>query len=114
MRILAIAFVAFTMLSGTMLCGVALAADGDDAAPSDAPAHVDDATFDANFQCPETLADQDTREAELHRYAAWARAVHPEWNFKKRLDVRYGLLRRHACAQTMANIASSTKPAFGP
>ena len=104
MRSFAIALVAFTMLSA-----MALAADDEDAVPL-----VDDATFDANFQCPETLADADAREAEIHRYLAWARAVHPDWNFRKRLDVRYGLLRRHACAQTMANIATAAHPAFGP
>ncbi len=109
MRVIVIALAAFTMLSGS-----ALAADSDDTDAPDTPALVDDATFDANFQCPETLADQDAREAEYQRYAAWARAAHPEWNFKKRLDVRYGLLRRHACAQTMANIASAERPAFGP
>jgi len=109
MRTFAIALAAFTMLSGA-----ALAADGDDAAsPPDAPALLDDATFDANFQCPETLADQDAREDEFHRYLAWARAAHPDWSFRKRLDVRYGLLRRHACARTLANIASSARPPFG-
>ena len=108
MRSFAIALAAFTMLSGA-----ALAADSDDTASSDAPALVDDATFDANFQCPETLADTDSREAEFHRYVAWAKAVHPDWTFRKRLDVRYGLLRRHACAQTLANIASSARRAFG-
>lgn len=109
MRVFAIAFVAFTMLSGAALA----ADDGDDASAPDTPALVDDATFDTNFQCPETLADQDAREDELHRYVAWARATHPDWNFRKRLDVRYGLLRRHACAQTLANIAASARPAFG-
>ncbi|MEI9988498.1 MAG: hypothetical protein WDM86_00525 [Rhizomicrobium sp.] len=106
MRVIAIALIAFATLSGP-----AFAADGDDAA---APALVDDATFDAAFQCPETLAGADAREDELQRYAAWAKAMHPDWNFRKRLDVRYGLLRRHACAQTMANIAAAARPAFGP
>ncbi len=105
MRTFAIALAAFTILSG-----MAFAAEGDDTAP----ALVDDATFDAAFQCPETLADADAREDELHRYAAWARAMHPDWTFRKRLDVRYGLLRRHACARTMANIAAAARPAFGP
>jgi hypothetical protein len=108
MRSFAIALVAFTMLSGAALAG-----DRDDTAASDAPAIVDDATFDAGFQCPETLSTEDSREAEFYRYVAWARAVHPDWNFKKRLDVRYGLLRRHACTQTLANIAFSGRPAFG-
>ncbi|MEJ0024422.1 MAG: hypothetical protein WDN01_00215 [Rhizomicrobium sp.] len=106
MRIFATALVAFIILSGA-----ARAADGDDAGTL---ALVDDASFDAAFQCPETLADADAREAELHRYAAWAKAMHPDWSFRKRLDVRYGLLRRHACAQTMANIAAAARPAFAP
>ncbi len=107
MRTFVIALAAFTMLSGAALAG-------DDTDAPDAPALVDDATYDANFQCPETLADADAREDQFHRYVAWARAVHPDWSFRKRLDVRYGLLRRHACVQTMANIASAARPAFGP
>ncbi len=78
------------------------------------PPLLDDATFDAQFQCPETLADADAREDALHRYAAWAKETHPDWNLRKRMDVRYGLLRRHACVATMANIADSAKPPFRP
>jgi len=110
----------------TMLAVPAFAADGDDAdapaAPAAAAATVDDATpdrgplddaaFDAQFQCPETIHDADARIEEMQRYVDWAREVHPDWTFKKRLDVRYGLLRRHACAQTLAKIASSAQLAF--
>ena len=111
MRLFAVAFVAFTMS-----CGAGLAQSDDDAAPapSDAPALLDDASFDAQFQCPETLPDKDSRLAEYDRWTDWARAAHPDWTFKKRLDVRYGLLRRHACAVTLANIANSNRAPFGP
>ena len=107
MKTLAIALVAFTMISAP-----ALATDPDDTA--DAPALVDDTTFDAQFQCPETIADPDERVDEFARYVAWAKEVHPDWGFRKRLDVRYGLLRRHGCAVTLAKIASSERPPFGP
>ncbi|MEI9886525.1 MAG: hypothetical protein WDN08_08480 [Rhizomicrobium sp.] len=79
----------------------------------DAPAPLDDVAFDAAFLCPETLAGADSRIEELARYFAWAKLRHPDWNFRKRLDVRYGLLRRHACAITLAQMASSARPAFG-
>ncbi|HXC54435.1 MAG TPA: hypothetical protein VNU97_04005 [Rhizomicrobium sp.] len=108
MRVFAVTVVAFTMLSGA-----AFAADPDDAA-TPAPAALDDAAFDAQFQCPEALADKDSRIDAYHRYVDWAKDQHPDWNFKKRLDVRYGLLRRHACAVTLANAAAAARPPFGP
>lgn len=77
-------------------------------------AAIDDQTFDAQFRCPESLANDDDRVDEYQHYLAWSRVRHPDWSFKKRLDVRYGLLRRHACAQTLRNDASSALPAFGP
>jgi hypothetical protein len=85
-----------------------------DATPVETPALVDDATYDARFQCPETLSSRDARIEEYATWTAWARAAHPDWNFKKRLDVRYGLLRRHGCTVTLAAIANSEKPPFGP
>ena len=88
----------------------ALADDTDANTPS--AATLDDAAFDAQFQCPETLGDRDSRLEEIQRYQSWARDHHPDWNLKKRLDVRYGLLRRHACAVTLANVAASAKPPF--
>jgi hypothetical protein len=122
----------FIVLSATltMLAAPVFAAAGDDAtaptppaatAPAPAtddtpaPEHrgpLDDASFDAQFQCPETIRNADDRIEEMQRYVDWAREAHPDWSFRKRLDVRYGLLRRHACAQTLANIASSAQPAF--
>ena len=101
------------------LLSMTASAVAQDAAPDPNPAEEaqtvpDDATVDAQFQCPETLADNDSRIEEYARFLAWAREAHPDWNFRKRLDVRYGLLRRHACAVTLANMASSTKPPFGP
>jgi hypothetical protein len=108
-----------------LLAAPAFAADGDDgdapAAPAAAAATddtaadrgpLDDATFDAQFQCPETIHDADARIEEMQRYVDWVREVHPDWTFRKRLDVRYGLLRRHGCAQTLAKIASSAQAAF--
>ncbi len=107
----------------TMLAAPVFAADGDDdTAPPAADAtadtsdadrgRLDDAAFDAQFQCPETFREADARIEEFQRYVEWAREVHPDWNFRKRLDVRYGLLRRHNCAETLARIASSAQPAF--
>ena len=75
---------------------------------------IDDVTLDAQFRCPETLTTPDERLDEIERYYVWARARHPDWNMRKRLDVRYGLLRRHACAATLRNVASSAGPAFPP
>ena len=97
-----------------LLGGPALAAVNDDPSDSDAPAvsTLDDASFDSQFQCPETLADRDARMDEALRYQAWARLNHPGWNLRKRMDVRYGLLRRHACAVTLANVAASARPPF--
>jgi hypothetical protein len=107
MRAVAGSFVALVLLT-------AAAAAGDLADDPSSLARIDDAAYDAGFQCPETLADPDQREEDLARFMAWAKLRHPDWNLKKRLDVRYGLLRRHGCAATLANIASSTKPAFAP
>lgn len=78
------------------------------------PPDQSDAVFDAQFVCPETLADRDARIDEYEHYMDWAQEHHPDWNLRKRLDVRYGLLRRHECAQTLAHLASSQRPAFGP
>jgi hypothetical protein len=75
-------------------------------------ADMDDAAFDAQFQCPETLATADDREEEFGRYTAWAHLRHPEWSFQKRLDARAALLHRHACAATLAKVTSSSQPAF--
>ncbi len=95
-----------------LLTGVAETAAAQDASDNDAAR--DDAAFDAQFQCPETIADKDARLEEIERYQAWASEHHPDWNLRKRLDVRYGLLRRHACAVTLANVAASARPPFGP
>ena len=87
----------------------------DDTAPDTAPPvpiAADDTTFDAQFQCPETIADRDARIDEILAYESWARDHHPDWTFRKRLDVRYGLLRRHACTVTLANLAASARPPF--
>lgn len=75
-------------------------------------ADMDDAAFDAQFACPETLASEDDRLEEFERYTAWAHLRHPDWNFQKRLEVRAGLLRRHACTATLANVTNSGQPAF--
>ena len=95
---------------------LASAASAADTSPDDSVilAHIDDATYDAGFQCPETLASPELREDDLVRFMAWAKLRHPDWNLRKRLDVRYGLLRRHGCAATLANIATSSQPAFRP
>ena len=84
----------------------------DTIANSSSLSDIDDVTVDFRFQCPETLSSGDTRLDENARYYAWARARHPDWNFRKRVDVRYGLLRRHTCAVTLANITASAGPAF--
>jgi hypothetical protein len=101
---------------GLSLIGAASAANTPVEAPDDSVilANVDDAAYDAGFQCPETLAGDDQREEDLARFMDWARLRHPDWNFRKRLDVRYGLLRRHACAVTLANMSASAQPAFAP
>lgn len=88
--------------------------DSDNTADDTAVSAIDDATFDDQFQCPETLTDADARLDAYQRYDGWARLRHPDWNLRKRLDVRYGLLRRHSCAVTLANIAASARPAFQP
>jgi hypothetical protein len=75
-------------------------------------ADMDDASFDAQFQCPETLANADEREEAFERYTTWVTLRHADWNFRKRLDVRAGLLRRHACTTTLANVSASALPAF--
>ncbi|HUO89084.1 MAG TPA: hypothetical protein VMU08_07910 [Rhizomicrobium sp.] len=109
------AFVSMVAAIGLSFAGGASAAEPG-AAPDDSVivANIDDATYDAGFQCPEGLGDPDAREEDLARFMAWAKLRHPDWNFRKRLDVRYGLLRRHACAVTLANITASAQPAFAP
>ncbi len=79
----------------------------EDASGQPAPAGLDDAAFDAQFVCPENLATADDRIDEVARYLGWAKARHPDWSVKKTLDVRYGLLRRHNCTKTLANIQNS-------
>lgn len=102
-----IVFAAVAVLS------MSVAAFADDTADQTAVAQQD-ADFDAQFVCPETISDHDARIEEFQTYMDWAKAHHPDWNLRKRLDVRYGLLRRHACATTLANLAASQRPAFGP
>ena len=75
-------------------------------------ADMDDATYDAQFACPETLPTADDREEEFERYTAWTHLRHPDWNFRKRLEVRTSLLHRHACAATLAKMTDSAAPAF--
>ena len=104
MRILAGALVAIFMFA-------APAAFADDIA---SVSGLDDAAVDARFQCPETIADADGRLDEFQRYQAWATDRHPDWNLRKRTDVRYGLLRRHACAATLAHLAASARAPFAP
>jgi hypothetical protein len=89
---------------------LALPALADDVAPPD----QGDVAFDAQFVCPDAIADRDARIDEFQRYMDWTRDHHPDWDLRKRLDVRYGLLRRHACAVTLAHLAASQRPAFGP
>jgi hypothetical protein len=113
---------AATLFALTVLAAPALAADGDaapappapDAAAPDTDTPADDATFDAQFQCPEALPSNDDRIDEFQHYIAWAKRAHPDWSLRKRMDVRYGLLRRHGCATTIANIAGAAKPPFAP
>jgi hypothetical protein len=75
-------------------------------------ADMDDATYDAQFACPETLPTADDREEEFERYTTWAHLRHPDWNFQRRLEARTGLLRRHNCTATLAKVTSSGEPAF--
>jgi hypothetical protein len=92
---------------------MSVAALADDASDQSVMAQQD-AEFDAQFVCPETITDRDARIEELQTYMDWAKTHHPDWNLRKRMDVRYGLLRRHACATTLANLAASQRPAFAP
>ena len=75
-------------------------------------ADMDDAAYDAQFACPETLPTADDREEEFGRFTAWAHLRHPGWNFQQRLEARTGLLRRHACTDTLAKVTASGQPAF--
>ena len=75
-------------------------------------ADMDDATYDAQFVCPETLPTADDREEEFERYTTWAHLRHADWNFQTRLAVRTALLRRHACTATLAKVTSSGQAAF--
>ncbi len=105
-----------TLALAAVLVGAqdARADDWDGAADDATLSAIDDATFDAQFQCPEAFADADARIDEFQRFDGWARLRHPDWNLRKRLDVRYGLLRRHACAVTLAKLVSSARPPFAP
>ena len=73
---------------------------------------ISDEAFDAQFQCPENETP-DQRTDDLQRYMSWAKVNHPDWSFRKRLDARYGLLRRHDCGETLSNLAASARPPFG-
>lgn len=111
MRIFAIALMA------GLVGGVAQGALADDSTDTTGEVRVvalDDTAFDAQFQCPETITDPDARIDAFARYTEWARQQHPDWNLRKRLDVRYGLLRRHACAVTLAKLAESHRAPFAP
>ena len=110
MRVLA-ALAVVLLLSGTSFAAV----NDDGASDTDAPAvtTTDDATFDSQFQCPETITDRDAQIEDALAYQAWAHLNHPDWSLRKRMDVRYGLLRRHACTVTLANVAASALPPFG-
>jgi hypothetical protein len=77
-----------------------------------APAMISDDSFDAQFACPETIESADQRVEDLQHYMTWAKVNHPDWSLRKRLAVRYGLLRRHACTTTLANLAASALPPF--
>ncbi len=99
---------------GVCVLGASHAGAAEQPPDMSALASIDDTTFDAQFRCPETLASDDERIDEYQRYLAWSRVHHADWSFKKRIDVRYGLLRRHGCVQTLRNAGSSAMPAFGP
>jgi len=104
--------VASAVVASCLLFAAAVAAEHSPDTP--ALAAIDDQAFDSQFQCPESLASDDERIDEYQRYLVWSRIRHPDWSFKKRMDVRYGLLHRHGCAATLRNVGSSAMPAFPP
>ena len=77
--------------------------------PSQSDASVSDQDFDARFQCPETLTDDDMRRSALVGFFHWAAARHPDWSIADTVEFRKAMLERHSCTATLKAIADYTK-----
>jgi hypothetical protein len=73
---------------------------------------LDDNAFDAQFRCPETLADDAARRHEIARFLKWAQLRHGGWSVGQTMTVRRGLLVKHQCAATLRNM--DTRPGANP
>lgn len=75
------------------------------------------AQIDRTFVCPESLPSDSARQAALQLFLEQVSAVEPNLTVANIITYRVSLLRKHRCAQTLANIARplpSTAQKNGP
>lgn len=65
------------------------------------------ATIGARFRCPEELAGDAARAAELKGYIDWMRGQHPDWSMPEVIGSRLYLLEKHHCDKTLAAIQAT-------
>jgi hypothetical protein len=65
------------------------------------------ATVNATFQCPEVLASDEARAAELKAFLEWMRGQRPDWSMPKVTGYRLYLLEERHCDKTLAAIQAT-------
>jgi hypothetical protein len=65
---------------------------------------LNDAQFNSQFRCPETIGDADERSAAVAGFVHWAKKQHPEWSVIELVQARIALLERHRCDETLKQI----------
>ena len=85
-----------TLVLGTAITAVCQATD-----------YTSAATVSATFQCPEDLASDEARAAELKAFLGWIRGQHPDWSMPKVTGYRLFLLEERDCKGTLAVIQTT-------
>ena len=71
---------------------------------------LDDAGYDKQFRCPETLPDKDAKTWEIGLYMYWIADKHRAWSEDQARAFRHALLVKHRC-QLSADLFLQHSPA---
>ena len=69
------------------------------------------AQIDRSFICPEALPSDDARKAALQLFISQVAAAKPRITVNELTAFRVAMLRKHGCAQTLANIGEKAQAA---
>lgn len=90
------------MAVGALLLGSNTA--GAQSPASSAPRAMSDSAVIAQFRCPESYATADSANRATLEFVRWAQNRQPAMTMAEFVELRYRLLEKHKCTETLRNL----------